>query len=133
MRSYNRILFLLFAIASLPSQSHAQKIRIEILKHPPFTASDSSIYLSSNFNNWSPAEENYKLIKDSRGIYYIDLPDTLSYFEYKFTQGSWALVEGTQDGRVRANRIYSANKEINPRLIQLEIEGWETQPSYVII
>ncbi len=126
-------MFLLFAIASLPSQSHAQKIRIEILKHPPFTASDSSIYLSSNFNNWSPAEENYKLIKDSRGIYYIDLPDTLSYFEYKFTQGSWALVEGTQDGRVRANRIYSANKEINPRLIQLEIEGWETQPSYVII
>ena len=123
---------LLIIVSSTINQGIAQ-IRIEILKHPPFTASDSSIYLSSNFNNWSPAEENYKLTKDARGFYYIDLPDTLSYFEYKFTQGSWALVEGTQDGRVRSNRIYKAEKEINPKLIQLEIEGWETQPSYVII
>ena len=105
---------LLIIVSSTINQGIAQ-IRIEILKHPPFTASDSSIYLSSNFNNWSPAEENYKLTKDARGFYYIDLPDTLSYFEYKFTQGSWALVEGTQDGRVRSNRIYKAEKEINPK------------------
>jgi AraC-like DNA-binding protein len=109
------------------------QIRIEVVRHPKFTLSDSTIFISATFNNWSPGDENYKLTRSPNGIYFFELPDTLHYFEYKFTQGTWALVEGNGEGKVRANRVYSRSIEKNPKLIQVEIEGWETQPSYVII
>jgi AraC-like DNA-binding protein len=114
------------------AESSAQ-IRIEVVRHPKFTLKDSNIFISGTFNNWSPGDENSKMTRGANGVYFFDLPDTLSYFEYKFTQGSWAMVEGTLDGKVRANRVYSRNIESNSKLIQVEIEGWETQPSYVII
>ena len=109
------------------------QIRVEVIHHSKLTLSDSSIFISGTFNNWSPGDENYKMTRGSNGVYYFDLPDTLTYFEYKFTQGSWALVEGNGEGKVRANRVYSRNIEKNPTLIQAVIEGWETQPSYVMI
>ncbi len=109
------------------------QIRIEVVGHPTFNLSDSSIFISGTFNSWSPGDEDYKLTRKSDGIYYIDLPDTLTYFEYKFTQGAWALVEGTSDGKVTLNRIYSKEHESNPHLVQVTIEGWETQPAYVVI
>lgn len=109
------------------------QIRIEVVRHPKFTLSDSSIFFSSTFNNWSPGDENYKLTLDRNGLYFIELPDTLTYFEYKFTQGAWSSVEGSKDGKVRANRVYSKGLEADPKLIKVEIEGWETQPAYVII
>ncbi|HLZ17922.1 MAG TPA: helix-turn-helix domain-containing protein [Cyclobacteriaceae bacterium] len=109
------------------------QIRVEVIRHSRLSLSDSSIFISGTFNNWSPGDENYKMTRGVDGIYYFDLPDSLAYFEYKFTQGSWALVEGNGDGRVRANRVYSRNIEKNPKRIQAVIEGWETQPSYVMI
>jgi hypothetical protein len=55
----------------------------------------------------------------------INLPDTLSYFEYKFTQGYWTQVEGDSQGHSRPNRIYDRLKEQNPQLLSLQIEGWK--------
>lgn len=109
------------------------QIRIEVVGHPAFSLSDSSIFISGTFNSWSPGDEDYKLMRKSDGVYYIDLPDTLTYFEYKFTQGAWALVEGSFDGKVTLNRIYSKEHESNPHLVQVTIDGWETQPAYVVI
>ena len=109
------------------------QIRIEVIKHPKLTLSDSNIFISATFNNWSPGDENYKMTRGSNGVYYFELPDTLTYFEYKFTQGTWSSVEGNEQGRVRANRVYSKNIEKSPQLIQAVIEGWETQPSYLMI
>ena len=123
---------LLFLVSISATVGNCQ-IRIEVLHHSKFKLSDSVIYISGTFNNWSPGDDDYKMTLGANGVYYFDLPDTLTYFEYKFTQGSWALVEGNGEGKVRANRIYSRNLEKNPKLVQVVIEGWETQPSYVII
>ena len=109
------------------------QIRIEVIKHAKLTLSDSNIFISATFNNWSPGDENYKMTRGANGVYYFELPDTLTYFEYKFTQGTWSSVEGNGQGRVRANRVYSKNIEQSPKLIQAVIEGWETQPSYLMI
>jgi AraC-like DNA-binding protein len=109
------------------------QIRVEVVRHPKFSLSDSSIFISGTFNDWSPGDENYKLTREPNGVYYFNLPDTLTYFEYKFTQGIWTLVEGNNEGKVRPNRVYSRGIESNPKLVKVEIEGWETQPSYVLI
>jgi AraC-like DNA-binding protein len=114
------------------AESNAQ-IRIEVVRHPKFTLKESDIFISGTFNSWSPGDENSKLSRGSNGVYFFELPDTLSYFEYKFTQGNWAMVEGTPDGKVRANRVYNRNIESNPKLVQVEIDGWETLPSLVLV
>jgi AraC-like DNA-binding protein len=124
---------ILFWLSFFLTEGNCQ-IRIEVVRHPKlFTLNDSNIFLSGTFNSWSPGDENYKLTLDRNGVYFIELSDTLTYFEYKFTQGAWSSVEGSKDGKVRANRVYSKGIEPNPKLIRVEIEGWETQPSYVII
>ncbi len=128
-----RIGVAIFFLISIFCTTGNCQIRIEVVHHSKFTVNDSSIYLSGTFNNWSPGDENYKMTKGANGVFYFNLPDTLTYFEYKFTQGSWALAEGNGDGKVRANRVYSRNLEKNPNLVQVVIEGWETQPSYVIV
>ncbi len=109
------------------------QIHIEVVKHPKFALEDSSLYISGTFNDWSPGNESYKLTRKADGVYYFDLPDSLSYFEYKFTQGGWALVEGTADGKALNNRIYNRPLQNNPNLIQVTIEGWEIQPAYTIV
>jgi AraC-like DNA-binding protein len=112
--------------------SNAQ-IKILVDKHPDFLIEKGELYMASSFNNWSPGNPNYLLKKGNDGTYSITLPDTLTYFEYKFTQGNWMLVEGGKDGRSRQNRIYDASQEANPKLIKVSIESWELKPSYVII
>lgn len=124
------ILFVLFACSFIKS---AAQIRIEVVRHPEFSLSDSSIFISASFNGWSPGDEDFKLTRRSDGIYYFDLPDTLTYFEYKFTQGSWAFVEGSKDGKVMPNRVYNKALENTTSLVQVEITAWERQPSYAII
>ena len=110
------------------------QIRIEVIKYPrQFVGDEPNIFISGTFNSWSPGDENYKLSRDGDGIYFFDLPDSLSYFEYKFTQGTWSSVEGTAEGKTRSNRVYSRGLEPNPKLVRIEIESWETQPSFVII
>ncbi len=134
MSLLNRIgVSILIWLLFFPPEGDCQ-IRLEVVSHPKlFTLNDSNIFLSGTFNSWSPGDENYRLTRDRNGIYFIELSDTLTYFEYKFTQGAWSSVEGSKDGKVRANRVYSKGIEPNPKLIKVEIEGWETQPSYVII
>jgi AraC-like DNA-binding protein len=110
------------------------QIRIEVIKYPQqFDGAEPRIFISGTFNSWSPGDENFKLIRNADGIYFFELPDTLNYFEYKFTQGAWSSVEGTAEGKTRSNRVYSRGLEPDPKLIKIEIESWETQPSFVVI
>ncbi len=109
------------------------QVRIEVIKHPELLLEDKRLYIATNFNNWNPGSPDYELKKDFKGTYYIELPDTLTYFEYKFTQGSWALVEGSDKGGSRVNRVYESTKETDPKLIKVTIESWEKPPSYKFI
>ncbi|MFM8744180.1 MAG: AraC family transcriptional regulator, partial [Cytophagales bacterium] len=122
--------FVLWLLSIAAASTAVAQLRIEVVKHPPFTLKDSSIFISGTFNQWSPGEERYKMARAANGVYFFELPDTLSYFEYKFTQGSWIFVEGTREGSVRPNRIYNKDLEPNPRRVSVEIDGWERQPSY---
>jgi AraC-like DNA-binding protein len=91
------------------------------------------LFIAGSFNRWSPGDENYRLRKDKDGIYSIVLPDSLSSFEYKFTQGAWAFAEGTQDGKSIPNRVFNRDEEENPNQITVQIMGWEALPSYNFI
>ncbi|MCU0325041.1 MAG: helix-turn-helix domain-containing protein [Spirosomaceae bacterium] len=113
------ILSLLMAVSAIG------QIRIEIAKHPKPLLQNEDFYLASNLNNWNPGSPDYRFKRTAAGTYYFELPDSLTYFEYKITQGSWSIVEGNPDGGSRPNRIYNADNEANPKFIQVSFENWE--------
>ena len=115
------ILFPLFVVG---------QVRIEVLRHAPFKTANQRLFLATDFNNWQPGDLAYELRRSESGVYYIDLPDTLTVFKYKITQGNWGLVEGDDKGGSRADRVYYRFKEKNPKLIQLTVDGWEARATY---
>lgn len=106
------------------------QIRIEVQLPLKDQQSPPPLFIACSFNNWSPGDPNYRLQKSTNGKYFIELPDTLSYFEYKFTQGYWTLVEGNGQGHSIRNRIYDRATAPNSRLVTAQIEGWEARPTY---
>ena len=109
------------------------QIRIEVVKHPDFMNDDKRMFLATDFNNWDPSSVEFELKRDEKGIYSITLPDTLPYFEYKITQGSWLSAEGGPNGIARPNRIYERDTTTGLKDIKIVIETWETVPQYEFI
>lgn len=123
LRQLLAIMFLLIGNAA----SYAQ-IRIEIAKMPALLAPEQGLYFASNINSWDPGDPDYKFQKTADGKYFIELPDSLNSFQYKITQGTWAAVEGDEDGKSRPNRTFSV--ENDPKHLAIEIARWEQGIAY---
>jgi AraC-like DNA-binding protein len=109
------------------------QIRIEVVQLPPLLVKEGKLYIVGSFNNWNPGDPQYVMQRSSDGHYWIDLPETLDSFEYKFTQGNWVLTEGSGIGGIRGNRRYNRATETTPKKIEAVIEGWERKPGYTFI
>lgn len=94
---------------------------------PANTPTDASIYMVGNFNEWNPADEQYRLRKLPDGRFYLRLPFALSKLEYKFSRGSWETVESNEKGELLPNRLH-VRKEHPSTVIHTEILGWEDLP-----
>jgi predicted alpha/beta superfamily hydrolase len=70
------------------------------------------VYLSGNFNDWNPADEQYRMDADEDDLHHYslsfneleELPDTL---EYKFTRGGWENAELDNYGNEIMNHTIS--------------------------
>ena len=120
-KNYN-ILFLLLLI--LQNVSLTAQIRIEISELPELLLPTEGVYLAGSFNNWAPGESKYQFKKDASGVWFVNLPDTLTTFKYKVTQGVWTVVEGGEGGVNRSDRLYDARLEDNPKLVRIKVESW---------
>lgn len=104
-------------------QWHTQaQIRITV-QVPQNTAKETPIYLTGNFNNWNPKDENFKLKPEKDGSYSIDFQTTIKFLEFKFTQGSWETVEVNAKNEQIDNRRHLAQESKN---LSLKIERWKT-------
>lgn len=67
---------------------------------------DRTVYITGNFNNWNPKDDQYKLTSIDANNYSIDISDEFlpSAIEYKFTKGGWENVELDQYGNITPNR-----------------------------
>jgi AraC-like DNA-binding protein len=124
---FSLYLFLLFTFTAFT------QIRFEVNKIPANTPPNATIFITGTFNNWQPADSSYQLKKATNGSYFVVLKDTVSYFEYKFTQGNWGAIEGTTKNQQRANRVYDYPAGQGPSVIMAQIDGWETPSSYTFI
>jgi len=81
------------------------------------------VYVSGNFNNWNPKDENYKLKPfggNRKSIVIKDMaPGT---YAFKFTRGSLDKIETTADGRDINDRVLEVNADLS---LELTIPGWK--------
>lgn len=120
---------LIFCFLTVCEAAVAQ-IRVEVVRVAPFVTANTRIFLACDCNHWEPGGLSYELIRQENGVYFINLPDSLAQFKYKFTQGSWGLVEGNADRTSRPDRSYNRSSATNPRVVRDTIEGWEAKPTY---
>ncbi|WP_266363755.1 helix-turn-helix domain-containing protein [Tellurirhabdus rosea] len=107
------------------------QVVIEVVKYPPLAATAKGLFVAGDFNNWNPGDPKYLLKKRPDGVYTITLPDSLTQFEYKFTQGSSMTGEGNARGGNRPNRVY--DRAYSGKRLRLTIDGWEQKPGYQFV
>jgi len=84
---------------------------------------NDAIYLSGNFNNWYPADNNFKLKPFGGGRLVVVLNDMKpGNYEYKFTRADWSKVETTAKGEDIANRTFTLSTDTS---IEVSIAGWK--------
>lgn len=99
---------LLFAL----SFTACQYQRIELNSLPINTPEGASVYVAGNFNNWNPADPDYKLQLDPvTQIYFTEIPLGFGTVSYKFTRGDWTSVETDSCGGDTDNRTALAEEE----------------------
>jgi glycosidase/predicted alpha/beta superfamily hydrolase len=75
---------------------------------PTNTPAAASVFVAGSFNQWNPAAAEYRLAAESPGHYAITLPASVrGAIEFKFTLGSWDVVEVDSTGADVANHSFT--------------------------
>lgn len=114
------------------SQLISAQVKIEVEVLSPFLDANKPLFVALDYNKWNPGDPVYILNKEKENLYSIVLENVPSSFEYKFTQGSWMLVEGTPSGEGLPNRSFDRNVS-KSNIVRTKILGWEKQVAYDII
>ncbi len=117
MKKINILLILGFLFA----QTISAQITFVVNEVPDDHDYSKPVFISGDFEGWSGGNESYKLTQTDNG-YSISIPLKDSSIAYKFTQGSWDLVEYNEDGSQRENRFYNIKKEIDT--VYVKIDSW---------
>jgi predicted alpha/beta superfamily hydrolase len=87
------------------------------------TRKNDDIYLSGNFNNWNPKDENYKLKPFGGSRKSIVIKDLAAgTYAFKFTRGGSDKLETTADGRDISDRVLEINADVSQ---EFTIAGWK--------
>ena len=126
MSQKSLLLKILFLISLLVSQLlHAQhRVYFSIGALPSQHPKDAPVYLAGSFNNWNPANENFRFKQDNNNPYYLDISLPAGTIEYKITRGGWDKVECKKDGKGIDNRTLTIAGDVSTTLA---IEAWQDQ------
>jgi len=99
------------------------QMTIQVTSTPQLTPILDDIYVAGSFNDWNPADENFKL-SSSGNVWSVVIPSQIEpSITFKFTRGTdWDTVEGNTMGGFLPDRTLSFQ---NGTTQQLQIAGWE--------
>jgi len=124
-KSYHRVVFfilmLLYGLTGLSPSIFAQTTLV-IESLPNTTPQGDSIFVCGTFNNWDVHDLNYLLHKQINGKYAIIIPKQHTYFEYKFSRGSWVKVETNKLNDYIKNRVH---QEPDANLVYVTVANWQ--------
>lgn len=120
--------------ALVPPESLAQGFVLVVRDKSGRASADSPLFLASNHNNWNPGDPGMRLVGRSDGRWQIALPKPASPepMQFKFTRGSWALVEVAADLSDIPNRTLppidpGSIQPGTPAVIEFEVEAFADQ------
>lgn len=106
----------------LPPKPEARNVTIVIDKLPDRTPESAEIYFASNINSWDPESILYEMTPLDNDKFYITLPRSDPYIEYKITRGGWGKVETDPYQNDIENRIqYFGFVDT----VYIEVERWK--------
>ena len=96
------------------------KVNFVFTHLPPYEELKDGIFVAGSFNGWNPGKQKFQIqqIGNKRGIT-IELPKGMH--EFKFTRGSWDLVESHNNGMATENRVINVQSDTT---IEVTIEHW---------
>ncbi len=107
----------------LPALVSAQnEVTIVVEALPRTTPVKDTLYICGSFNDWNVQDENYALHRQLDGKYAISLQLDTTWFEYKFSRGSWLKIETNEMNEYLPNRIYSIEQG---GLVSVKIQNWQ--------
>ncbi len=111
--------FYIFLISiTAPAQYTARLIVTDVA-----TKKNDDIYVSGNFNNWNPKDENYKLKPFGGSRKSIVIKDMAAgTYAFKFTRGTFEKVECTADGRDIDDRVLEVTTDVSH---EFTVTGWK--------
>ena len=114
---------LLFLIGVFLSFTVSAQYTVRLIINDVATRKNDDIYVSGNFNNWNPKDENYKLKPFGGTRKSVVLKDMATgTYAFKFTRGEWNKVETTSDGRDISDRVLEVNTDVS---FDFTIPGWK--------
>lgn len=99
-------------------------ILVKITSLPENTPADASLYIVGSFNGWSPGDPDFRMERDSTGLYQAAVPIRNQLTEYKVSRGNWSSVESRANGLARPNRRYEYQED-GSKIVEIEIANWE--------
>lgn len=91
---------------------------------PANTPGDAALYLAGSFNHWQPADARYRFRRQANGLFGLTVRTGLPQVEYKVSRGSWATIEGSGHGQVRANRV-ATRQQAQAGAVEVRVQSWE--------
>jgi metallo-beta-lactamase class B len=76
---------------------HTVKI---VIAQQPDKHIEETVFITGNFNRWTPAQAAWQMQKNSRGQYIALKNINKGLLEFKFNRGSWQTLECTAEGRL---------------------------------
>ncbi len=83
------------------------------------------IFITGNFNQWNPHDQNYQLKKEKEGYSIFIANDQLpSSIEYKYTKGGWEHVELDEKGNITKNRRINKSEKAAYDVVERWRKDW---------
>ena len=119
---FHKHCFLLCVAMSLLCFSTTAQFAVTIqLKNVPIAHNRDEIFVAGNFNDWNPAENNCKFLKNG-DTYFLKLTGLkANTYQFKFTRGSWGKVECTAKGADVENHSLKFSSDTT---VEYDIAGW---------
>lgn len=115
-----KIIIFLFLFTALEASA---QYSVRLIVTDIATKSNDDIYVTGNFNNWNPKDENYKLKPLGGGRKAVVIKNVAAgNYAFKFTRGSFDKVETTADGRDINDRIGEVTEDAS---FNFTIAGWK--------
>jgi len=89
-----------------------------------YTPLNDDLYIAGSFNNWVPNDSRYKLTRVSNDRFALSINLDIGIYQYKFTRGSWGLVETSISGAPIADRTLTVN-QIFSQSVKTTIQNWD--------